>query len=131
MRGAAPSENGSAEEEVLDSAVFEQICDLFESEAKDLVLTYLKDTPTQLQTMTASLATSDAAPLGRAAHSIKSTSRSLGAMIVGKLPEELELMSRDGRLDEAAIVLTNLRHAYTAVELRLRQWVRQQERRSA
>jgi signal transduction histidine kinase/CheY-like chemotaxis protein/HPt (histidine-containing phosphotransfer) domain-containing protein len=128
---SADSEPTDSQYDVLDIEVFRQICELFESEATDLVITYLRDTPVQLHTATNSHATSDRATLGRAAHTIKSTSRSLGATVVGKLAEELELLSREGSLEEAPILLANLRQAYAAVELRLRHWLREQERRSA
>jgi two-component system, sensor histidine kinase and response regulator len=69
---------------------------------RELVETYLADTPTQLEAMTAAVDADDADALVRPAHTLKSSSATVGAMRLSAVARELEMAGRSGGLDAAA-----------------------------
>jgi HPt (histidine-containing phosphotransfer) domain-containing protein len=69
---------------------------------RELVDTYLADTPTQLEAMTAAVEADDAAALVRPAHTLKSSSATVGAMRLSSVARELEMAGRSGALEPAA-----------------------------
>lgn len=66
---------------------------------RDLLETYLSETPEQLDAIRAAVAANDAAALVRPAHTLKSSSATLGAMRLSAAGRELEMMGRSGTLD--------------------------------
>ena len=68
---------------------------------RELLETYLADTPVQLDAMTAAVEADDAAALVRPAHTLKSSSASLGAMRLSARARELEVAGRSGALSPA------------------------------
>jgi two-component system sensor histidine kinase/response regulator len=69
---------------------------------RELVETYLADTPTQLDAMTAAVDADDADALVRPAHTLKSSSATVGAMRLSAVARELEMAGRSGGLDGAS-----------------------------
>jgi histidine phosphotransfer protein HptB len=65
---------------------------------RELVETYLADTPVQLDAMTAAMVADDAAGLVRPAHTVKSSSASLGAMRLSMHARDLEMAGKTGAL---------------------------------
>jgi HPt (histidine-containing phosphotransfer) domain-containing protein len=63
---------------------------------------FLADTPQQLDRMRQALAAAAAHDLRHAAHTLKSTSASVGALALAACCRELEELARDGALDQAA-----------------------------
>jgi CheY-like chemotaxis protein/HPt (histidine-containing phosphotransfer) domain-containing protein len=117
------SRAGSASNELaLDKAVLMQLGELMGEGLGDVIGTYLSDTPVQLENIASAIESGDYAALGRAAHSVKSSSHSLGAVVLGKVAEALEvLMRQKGSLDEAARLSASLRVAFDAVAPSLRE----------
>jgi signal transduction histidine kinase/CheY-like chemotaxis protein/HPt (histidine-containing phosphotransfer) domain-containing protein len=116
----------------LDEAVFERLCELFEDDVSDVIGAYLADTPVQFDVMSQAIAAADHPVLDRAAHSLKSSSRSMGATKVADLAERLETCGRKrGSLEEARTLLTDLRQAYAQAELILRKRMADTQRKSA
>jgi HPt (histidine-containing phosphotransfer) domain-containing protein len=68
---------------------------------RELVETYLADTPAQFDAMTAAVEADDAAALVRPAHTLKSSSATVGAMRLSSVARELEMAGRAGTLDPA------------------------------
>lgn len=66
---------------------------------RELVETYLADTPAQLEAMTAAVQADDAAALVRPAHTLKSSSATVGAMRLSSVARELEMAGRAGALE--------------------------------
>jgi HPt (histidine-containing phosphotransfer) domain-containing protein len=64
----------------------------------ELLDTYLADTPAQLDAMAAAVDADDAAALVRPAHTVKSSSASMGAMRLSQLARDLEMAGRSGAL---------------------------------
>jgi HPt (histidine-containing phosphotransfer) domain-containing protein len=66
---------------------------------RELVETYLADTPTQLEAMTTAVDSDDADALVRPAHTLKSSSATVGARRLSSVARELEMAGRSGSLD--------------------------------
>lgn len=81
----------------------------------ELVAAYFDETPQLLSRLKQAFDEQDQETFTRAAHSIKSTSNSFGAMELGIMAKELELMGRAGSLDGAAAKLEALMSAYEEV----------------
>lgn len=86
----------------------------------ELVDTYCEETPGLLLALQEALDRTDADAFRRIAHSIKSSSASLGALNLAALARELEELGRAQRLDETASRLEPLRQAYRMAEQALR-----------
>ena len=104
----------------LDTAAFEQLQALFEGDVADVLDSYIADSLAQIEDMTRAVNAGDRDVLKINAHSLKSSSRSVGAMQVGALAEQLEhLACRSGSMDEIKLVVGRLRWARTAAVARL------------
>jgi len=68
----------------------------------EVIEMFLADTPQQLDRMRQALAAAAAYDLRHAAHTLKSTSASVGAQALAACCRELEELARDGALDQAA-----------------------------
>jgi HPt (histidine-containing phosphotransfer) domain-containing protein len=69
---------------------------------RELVETYLADTPPQLDAMTSAIEADDAAGLVRPSHTLKSSSATVGAMRLSAVARELEMAGREGTLEPSA-----------------------------
>ena len=69
---------------------------------RELIETYLADTPLQFEAMTVAVEADDATSLVRPAHTLKSSSATVGAMRLSSAARELEMAGRSGSLDAAA-----------------------------
>jgi HPt (histidine-containing phosphotransfer) domain-containing protein len=67
----------------------------------DLVRTYLADGPTHLTAIADAVAADDAAALMRPAHTLKSSSATIGAMRISGRARRIEIAARTGTIDEA------------------------------
>ena len=114
----------------LDLNALTQLGDLMGEGLGDVIETFLSDTPLQLQSIALAIETRDYATLTRAAHSVKSSSDALGAVVLGKVAEALEMQSREqGSLPESERLLASLRVAFDAVEPSLRHAAAAQQRK--
>jgi HPt (histidine-containing phosphotransfer) domain-containing protein len=68
---------------------------------RELVETYLSDAPAQLEAMTAAVEADDADALVRPAHTLKSSSATVGAMRLSSVARELEMAGRMGTLESS------------------------------
>jgi HPt (histidine-containing phosphotransfer) domain-containing protein len=87
----------------------------------ELIDAYLEDTPRLMNELAISLVQQDAPKFGRTAHSIKSSSASLGALPLSLLAKELEMIGKQGDLSEAETKLKHLQESYAQVQLRLKE----------
>ena len=89
---------------------------------RELVATYQADTPVQLDAMTTAVEAEDAEALVRPAHTLKSSSATVGAMRLSSVARELEMAGRTGsleasvrgRLDSARAEWTTAQGAFAA-----------------
>jgi HPt (histidine-containing phosphotransfer) domain-containing protein len=91
---------------------------------RELVETYLGDTPSQLDAMTAAVEADDAAALVRPAHTLKSSSATVGAMRLSSLARELEMEGRSGTLQPSShATLESARAEWQAAADALAAWL--------
>jgi signal transduction histidine kinase/CheY-like chemotaxis protein/HPt (histidine-containing phosphotransfer) domain-containing protein len=110
----------SASSGALDLAAFEQLRELFDGDVNDVIDSYLSDSTTQIDSMTNAVALQDRDVIGRSAHSMKSSSRSLGAHEVSKLAESIERAARgSGSMEEIKTLIGKLKWAQTLVASQL------------
>jgi HPt (histidine-containing phosphotransfer) domain-containing protein len=87
---------------IVDEAVLRELLESTDDDigfVRELVETYLSDTPAQLEAMTAAVEADDAAALVRPAHTLKSSSATVGAMRLSSVARDLEMAGRTGALD--------------------------------
>jgi len=84
----------------IDRQVFSTLKgDLGKAFMRELVETFCEDSKQQLDQLRTALEQGDAKTFTRAAHSIKSTSLTFGALAFGELARELEMLGREGNLE--------------------------------
>jgi CheY-like chemotaxis protein/HPt (histidine-containing phosphotransfer) domain-containing protein len=114
--GARPNDSA------LDMAAVTQLAELMGEGLADVIETYLSDTPTQFAAIAAAIAQRDYTVVGRGAHSLKSSSHSMGAVVLGRVAEALEALARaEGGFDEAERLLAALRAAFNVAGPRLQE----------
>jgi CheY-like chemotaxis protein len=88
---------------------------------RELVDAYCEETPQLISALRQALADQDAEAFRRAAHSIKSTSNTLGALRSGSLAKELEMLGKAGQLGAAAAEVERLATDYLQVQQALKE----------
>ncbi|MFL6618256.1 MAG: response regulator [Povalibacter sp.] len=127
-----PIEGADESVSVIDERAFQQLCELFEKDVAEVVDAYLADSPRQLQVMNESIAEADYPVLDRAAHSLKSSSRSMGALQLAELCELLENCARTrAPIEEGCVVLEQMQASYALVEATLRHLIAEKQRKYA
>ena len=102
---------------VIDLPTFEALKDSMGADfIQDLVQAYLEETPQLLSKLQHALPLKDCEAFRQAAHSIKSTSNSFGALQFGALAKELEMMGREARLDDASGKVDSLVSGFATVQ---------------
>ena len=102
---------------VIDLPTFEALKEAMGADyISELVQAYCEETPQLLAKLQNALAKQDSEAFRQAAHSIKSTSNSFGALQFGTLAKELEMMGRESRLDGASGKVKLLVDGYKAVQ---------------
>jgi CheY-like chemotaxis protein/HPt (histidine-containing phosphotransfer) domain-containing protein/anti-sigma regulatory factor (Ser/Thr protein kinase) len=129
LGGAIPSRPAAAEavspslveDEAVDPAIFQHLRELFDGDVDEVIDSYLQDSVGQLAVIAEALEQADIATVGRSAHSLKSSSRSIGALAVGKIAERLEAAVRSGgcTLEELKPICAELRSAHDVLQRRL------------
>ena len=101
---------------IIDLPTFEALKEAMGADfITELVQTYFEETPQLLSKLEQALAKQDCDAFRQAAHSIKSTSNSFGALQFGSLAKELEMMGRESRLDGAPGKVKLLVNGFKAV----------------
>jgi HPt (histidine-containing phosphotransfer) domain-containing protein len=91
-----------AELPVVDESVLQEVLDATGGDrdiVSELIDTNLADSPEQLGAITAAIDADDAATLVRPAHTLKSSSATVGAMRLSAVARELEMAGRSGLLE--------------------------------
>lgn len=86
----------------------------------ELIATYLEETPSLIHDLHQALAEGNAQVFQRAAHSIKSSSASLGALSYAALAKELEMAGKAGDLSQVSDRLNELTGGFTELEKALK-----------
>jgi HPt (histidine-containing phosphotransfer) domain-containing protein len=91
---------------------------------RELVETYLGDTPGLMEAIGLAVEADDAATLVRPAHTLKSSSATVGALRLSAVARELEFAGRAGTLEPSArALLDTARHEWTAVSEAFAAWL--------
>lgn len=105
----------------LDMSTFEELKQMSGADFIDeLVDTFLEDAPKLLTELRTSLGAHDAESFRRAAHSLKSNAATFGANHLSALAKELELLGKEGKLDEAGNQLKTVEATYQLVARELK-----------
>lgn len=86
----------------------------------DLVADYIEDASQHVETLRRAVEEHDADLLERTAHSLKSTSRTVGATALAATCHEIETLAHDGQIDEAAKYVPAATQQFAAVQGTLR-----------
>jgi two-component system sensor histidine kinase/response regulator len=109
-----------------------QLREMFEGDLSGVLQAYLVDAQGQIGAMANAIERDSCVELGRAAHSLKSTSRSVGAEGVANLAAELETLARnEGCSARAVPTLQRLRERFVSAEAALTAEMRVRERTPA
>jgi PAS domain S-box-containing protein len=107
-------------QEALDTEVLQAFRNMMGASASQfltqLIDVYLEDTPNLLQLIGIAVNHQDAAAMQQAAHTLKSSSASLGAMTFSKLCEELEIMANSGTTAGAREIMLQIESEYDRVK---------------
>jgi HPt (histidine-containing phosphotransfer) domain-containing protein len=76
---------------------------------RDLVATYVDDAATNIADLATAVGEKDAHAMVRPAHTLKSTSASVGAMRLSALCRDIEAVGRDGNVDGTGAALDRVR----------------------
>jgi HPt (histidine-containing phosphotransfer) domain-containing protein len=115
---AQPRSNESA----IELAVLSQLAELMGEGIESVIDTYLSDTPAQLASIQAAIEQRDYEVIARCAHSVKSSSLSVGALVLGRIAEAAEKQAgARGDITEAEKLLGAMRVAFAGAESRLRE----------
>jgi histidine phosphotransfer protein HptB len=102
---------------VIDPSTFEALKEAMGADyILELVQVYCEETPVLLSQLQDALAKGDSEAFRRAAHSIKSTSNSFGALQFGTLAKELEMIGKEARLEQAPAKVDLLVAGYPAIQ---------------
>jgi signal transduction histidine kinase/DNA-binding response OmpR family regulator len=111
----------------LDITALIQLRDMMEEDFIQVIEAYLADTPARLTDIFDGIAGHDPELVGRAAHSLKSTSQTVGAVMLARAAERLEEHVRVGSaLADAEGLLTAAQLAWQAVGVQLSDLVARQ-----
>lgn len=109
---------------LLDPAALKQIQALQRPEGPNIIhkviSSYLKDSVQLLETLRVAIAQNDPPTLHRAAHSLKSTSATVGARALAGLCQDLEGIGRANTTDKAPALLSAIEREYQQVAVALR-----------
>ena len=85
---------------VIDQAAFDELKQMSGGDfINELIDAFLEEAPSMISQMEAALSSRDADVFRRNAHSLKSNANTFGAMELGALAKELEMMGRENNLD--------------------------------
>lgn len=85
---------------MIDQSTFEELKQMSGADfINELIDAFLEDAPDMIRNMQTALEAGDVESFRRNAHSMKSNANTFGALELGALAKELELMAREGNLD--------------------------------
>lgn len=85
---------------VIDQAAFDELKQMAGGDyINELIDAFLEEAPSMISQMEAALSSRDADVFRRNAHSLKSNANTFGAMELGSLAKELEMMGRENNLN--------------------------------
>jgi CheY-like chemotaxis protein len=117
---ATPSQPAEA---VFDADRLEELCGPDVEFRRELLSDFLDLAPQLLARMESSITTGNAPELANASHSLKGSSRTLGAGALGGVCQELESLGKDGALDQARDTLERARREFARLQTALQAYL--------
>ena len=111
---------------VLDHAVIAELSASVEEDRSfvvELINAYLVDGPAQVDAIEAAVEADDAAALVRPAHTLKSSSATVGALRLAAASRDLEMAARSGSVVRTSPAAVGLRAEWEAAAAALAGWV--------
>jgi two-component system sensor histidine kinase/response regulator len=105
-------------DEIIDQGTFARLLDSLGGDVdflSELIEAYLASSPELIDSMQQAIASSEAAALQRAAHSLKTGSAGFGALAFAAQCKELEDIGKGGKLDDAESKVVALEAGYAGV----------------
>ena len=119
----APPSSEPSTTSAVDRATLTELSHLMGEGFGQLIAIYLKDTPAQLAAISAALDSGAREAVAQAAHSLKSSSQTLGAPLMAHMAEALVAWARsEGAAGEARYILAAMQAGFGVVEARLREF---------
>lgn len=113
---SAPGEQTGASAPILDPAVIRRLRETLGPQAEallpDLIASFCTEAPHLIQAARVALDQGHITDLRRAAHTLKSSSATFGAMALSDLARQLERRANDGMLQDADALLDQIHKAY-------------------
>lgn len=107
----------------IDLTVLQELKEMMGEESPEVLAevidSYLEDAPNLLQAIQTAITQEDAAGLEQAAHTLRSSSATLGAIPLSTLCKELEAMGRAGTIQGGVERASQLEAEYTRVKAAL------------
>jgi PAS domain S-box-containing protein len=111
-------------ESPLDAATHAAFHTTMQTMARELIMIFLNDTPTKLTTLQQALADADPHSLFTTAHSLKSSSRQLGALHFSSLCKQVEMQARAGSCEGQKELVAQLIAEFARVQEALQAQIR-------
>jgi CheY-like chemotaxis protein/HPt (histidine-containing phosphotransfer) domain-containing protein len=105
----------------IDMNVVRDLMDLMGSDFHDLIRVYLEDTPKNLSALERGARSNDIDALVAPAHSLKSTSANLGALLLADMAKRIEQGARSGDIGEPVLMVAQLQNEYQRASAQLKQ----------
>lgn len=102
-------------EEHLDIAALQDLKDIMESEYETLVHTFISDTRSKLDELDNVIGLNDSENLRKVAHSLKGSSSNVCAFRLSEYARQLEMIAKEGQLQGAKTLLSELETEFCAV----------------
>jgi signal transduction histidine kinase/CheY-like chemotaxis protein/HPt (histidine-containing phosphotransfer) domain-containing protein len=109
----------------INAQIVNDLMDMMGAEFGDLVRVYLEDSPKALGILERAAAANDLDGLIAPAHSLKSTSANLGALMLSDMAKRIEHGARSGTIGEPVLLVAQLTHEFQRVSMHLRQLLSQ------
>ena len=117
---STPDQNPTFDPQVLDTEVIEGLRELGGEEDPGLLLElvemFLDDAPNRLREMEESLSSGDLDTMRRAAHTLKSSSANMGAVLLCQICKDMEQAARDENQDSYREMAAQCLDAYADFE---------------
>jgi CheY-like chemotaxis protein/HPt (histidine-containing phosphotransfer) domain-containing protein len=104
----------------INAQIVNDLMDMMGAEFADLVRVYLEDSPKALAILERAAAANDLDGLIAPAHSLKSTSANLGALMLSDMAKRIEHGARSGTIGEPVLLVAQLTHEFQRVSMHLR-----------
>ncbi|WP_461538703.1 hybrid sensor histidine kinase/response regulator [Spongorhabdus nitratireducens] len=108
---------------LIDDTTLETLKEIMEDEFGSLIESYLEDSPRHVDDIHKANQEADKDILIRAAHTLKSSSNNVGALILGEVAKEIEQLAKSGDLDAIGPLLPRLKVAHQKTSAALQKFV--------